>query len=676
MNGENRDRGESGKNGETSVKDFPITEQDFPTTAGVSGETDFVSRSGSRDGAAFREALKRGPVLFDGAMGTYYAALYGHTPDWCDMAGLNRPEEIASIHRSYLDAGCQAIKTNTFSVSRYLAQGSADLARRILEAGCRIAREAADPRGAFVFADIGPAPSDFYAASVADAEQDGDGASLPFADGASLLFLASARHAARPALSPAEIYCKQADAFLEQGVTCFLAETLPSDEGLPELARHLKERCPEAFLIVSFAVGADGMTREGWSAGDLLRRAASWGGVDGAGFNCVSGPEHLLQVIRGLEPSGIPLSVMPNAGYPGILGRHTVFQGQPDYFGEKLRQIAEAGARIVGGCCGTTPAHIAAASIALRSLDVSAVRTERREPPVPTEREDPFGDKLNAGQRVIAVELDPPADDDASFFLEGAVRLRDAGADIVTIADCPVGRARADSSLMACLLRREGVEPLPHMTCRDRNLNATKALLLGLSMAGVRNVLLVTGDPIPTESRDEVKAVFNFNSRKLARYVGSLPGTALRTPFRLFGALNVNARNFEAQLKAAQEKEACGMAGFLTQPVLSPEGLENLKRAREVLTGKLLGGIFPVVSYRNACFLNNEVAGIRVSEEIAARYEGKSREEGEKLALELSVRTAEDVAPWTDGLYIVTPFRRVALMERILAAVTGRHGTE
>ncbi|MEM5781331.1 MAG: methylenetetrahydrofolate reductase, partial [Lawsonibacter sp.] len=222
-------------------------------------------------------------------------------------------------------------------------------------------------------------------------------------------------------------------------------------------------------------------------------------------------------------------------------------------------------------------------------------------------------DKLERGERVVAVELDPPPDDDISFFLEGVRSLRAAGADAVTIADCPIGRPRADSSLLSCKIRRElGMEPLPHLTCRDRNLNATKALLLGLSAEGVHNVLLVTGDPIPTEERSEVKSVFNFNSRKLARYVAGLNEKTLATPFRIFGALNVNARNFEVQLRLAGEKEENGVSGFLTQPVLSPEALENLKLARSTLKGKILGGIFPVVSHRNACFLNTDISGMHV----------------------------------------------------------------
>ena len=170
-------------------------------------------------------------------------------------------------------------------------------------------------------------------------------------------------------------------------------------------------------------------------------------------------------------------------------------------------------------------------------------------------RENGLAAKLAAGRRVLAVELDPPVDDDPGFFLEGVRALRDAGADAVTISDCPVGRPRADSCLLSCKIRREtGVDPLPHMTCRDRNLNAVKALLLGLSIEGVHNVLLVTGDPIPSQDRDEVKSVFNFNSRKLARYVSGLNETTLRTPFRIFGALNVNAPNFAVQLRLALEK--------------------------------------------------------------------------------------------------------------------------
>ncbi|MCD7749276.1 MAG: methylenetetrahydrofolate reductase, partial [Oscillospiraceae bacterium] len=200
-------------------------------------------------------------------------------------------------------------------------------------------------------------------------------------------------------------------------------------------------------------------------------------------------------------------------------------------------------------------------------------------------------------------------------------------------------------------------------------MHATKAMLLGRSIEDVHNVLLVTGDPIPTEARDEVKSVFNFNSRKLIRYVSGLNETALRTPFRIYGALNLNARNFDIQLKLAQEKEANGVSGFLTQPVLSQQALDNLRLARETLRGMILAGIFPVVSHRNACFLNNEIAGMYVCDEIVAMYEGKDREAAEDLAVRISAEIARQTAPYSDGLYLMTPFRRVALMCRIIAAL-------
>ncbi len=571
------------------------------------------------------------PLLFDGAMGTCFAALPGRAAERCESANLDHPEEIASIHRAYLEAGCQAVKTNTFSLGVDLASGEDDLARALIEAGSRLALEAAAPYGVPIFADLGPAPQN-------------------------------------QEYGPAQAYLRQADLFLDQGLTHFLIETLPSDEGVPELARHLKARCPGAFLIVSFAVGADGATREGRLGRELLLRAAALPEVDAVGYNCVSGPTHMLRQIEGLDLGDTLLSVMPNAGYPAVLGRRTVYQGTPDYFAQRMEQLVQAGAAIVGGCCGTTPAHIARTA---RVLAQAAVRHPGARPDQPRPRrapsKSPLWDKLDSGTRVVAVELDPPADDDLAPFLSGVRTLREAGVDAVTIADCPVGRPRADSSLLACKLKRElGVEPLPHLTCRDRNLNATKALLLGLSMEGVHNILLVTGDPIPSTDRDEVKSVFNFNSRKLARYASSLNDSTLATPFRIFGALNLNARNFDVQLRLALEKEDCGVSGFLTQPVLSPQALENLKRARAALKGKILGGIFPVVSHKNALFLNNEVAGIHVSDEILSLYEGKSREEGEDLAVRISVRVAREIAPYTDGLYLVTPFRRVHIITRIL----------
>lgn len=323
--------------------------------------------------------------------GTYFAARPGRAAERCELANLEHPEEVSAIHRAYLEAGCRAIKTNTFSVGVDLAQGKHALARQIIAEGARLAREAAEPFGAFVFADLGPAPQD-------------------------------KEH------SPAELYCLQLDLFLEQGLTCFLAETLPTDEGIPELAWYLKRRCPDAFLLVSFAVGADGVTQEGALGRELFRRTAALTEVDAAGFNCISGPLHLLRYIEGLERGDTLLSVMPNAGYPTVVGRRTLYKGTPDYFSRRMVQIVGAGASIVGGCCGTTPEHIACAARALEgtSIRCPAAPAEKARLRVEAGDVNPLWEKLRSGKRVVAVELDPPADDDLAPFLEGVRTLREA----------------------------------------------------------------------------------------------------------------------------------------------------------------------------------------------------------------------------------------------------------
>jgi homocysteine S-methyltransferase len=293
------------------------------------------------------------------------------------------------------------------------------------------------------------------------------------------------------------------------------------------------------------------------------------------------------------------------------------------------------------------------------------------EKPVQQPKVNPFWEKLqDPARKPIAVELDPPEAADLTKFMAGARELQANGADIITIADCPIARARMDSSILACKIRRELDMPaLPHMTCRDRNLNATKALLLGLSAEEVHNVLVVTGDPIPTASRDEVKSVYNFNSRLLARYITTLNETVLTTPFQVFGALNLNAVNFGVQLRLAKEKVENGVCGFLTQPVLTQKALDNLKLAHQELDAKILGGIIPVVSQRNANFMNSEVSGITVDESIIRLYEGLDRAAGEDLAVKISTAVAKEMADYVDGFYLMTPFGRTGLMARIMAAI-------
>ena len=287
-------------------------------------------------------------------------------------------------------------------------------------------------------------------------------------------------------------------------------------------------------------------------------------------------------------------------------------------------------------------------------------------------RPDPFWDALcDPARRPFAVELDSPAGADLSGFLTGARMLRDSGAKQLTVADCPFALPRIDASLAVCRVKRElGMNVMPHLTCRDRNRNAIQALLLGLSAEGVGSVLIVTGDPILAELREEIKGVYNFkNSRELIKFADNMNRETLPAPLHIFAALNVNAQSFPIQLELVKEKEENGAVGFFTQPVFSDEALKNLELARRELRGKILGGIFPIVSYSNALRLSAKAAGISVDEKTISLYEGADRARGEELAVELSTATACRMAPFVDGYYLITPFSRTALIVRVMEQI-------
>ena len=574
-------------------------------------------------------------LLFDGAMGTYYAQKYEQSNQRCELANLTHPERIRDIHREYLAAGATAIKTNTFATNcKSLACDGATL-DRVIAAGLRIAKEAAaDYPGTRVFADIGPLPPGQKA--------------------------------------PADTYRSMADRMLAHGAENFMLETMDEPEGLAELCTYLKSQRPDGIVILSFAASPDGFTRKGFAIQELFAQLGDCPAIDALGLNCMSGPYHYLQLLRRLPPQKKPLAILPNAGYPTVVGERTFFGDNPGYFAEVMADIASCGVPILGGCCGTTPEYIrqtartAAQAQPGQTAAGATPDTYRAKAAAATGSR--LKNKLDSGKRVIAVELDPPADTDLSFFLSGAQRLKRLEVDAITIADCPVARARVDSSLLAAKIHRElDVDVLPHLTCRDRNLNATKALLLGLNIEQVDNVLVVTGDPIPAADRSEVRAVFNFNSVLLANYIHQLNQTVFSEPFHICSALNINAGNFSAELKKAQRKQAAGVTTFLTQPAFTQRSMDNLALARQTLEGcYLLGGIIPVVSYRNACFMNSEMAGIEIPQEVIDQYEGLSREQAGDLAVRLAEDIARRILPVIDGFYLITPLKRLDLIERLI----------
>lgn len=586
-----------------------------------------------RDSARVRELLAQGVLLFDGATGTALCAQSGEG-EAVERLCLTQPQRVLALHRAYLAAGCRAIKTNTFAAHVSLACENEDDQKKLIRAAYDLARRAGDAYDAAVFADIGPAPTD--------------------------------------ADSAAACYIAMAEQYLNVGATCFLFETMQSGEGLAEAAAYIKASCPDAWIMVSFAADADGFTRAGEQASALALQMSACGAVDAIGLNCICGAYHIRQLLSTLDVGDKWMSAMPNAGYPHVEEGRTYYDSAPAYYAQQVMECVKAGARIVGGCCGTTPEHIRQIARLLGTSMPPRVRMGDEKAAQPPEKgcRSRILRRLEQGRRITLVELDPPRSADIGGFMEGARQLEQAGADAITIADCPIGRARMDSSLLACKLSRElGIEALPHMTCRDRNVNATKALLLGLSMENVHNVLAVTGDPIPTGDRGSVKSVYQFNSRVLAKFIRGLGESGEAEPFFVCGGLNINAVRFDSELDRAKEKMDCGVSAFLTQPVLSEQAALHLERARDELRGaKLIGGLFPVVSEKNARFLQSEVHGITVDEAVVRAYSGLDRAQGEDMAVRLCREAASRISPFVDGYYIMTPFQRVELVCRVIRA--------
>lgn len=584
--------------------------------------------------------IKEKPLIFDGAMGTYYASVCENPLPKCELANIYDRDTILNIHKEYINAGCKAIKTNTFAANKISLESDFSTVKQVIVKGYEIALEATKGTEVLVFADIGP---------------------IPFLEEVDLW----------------EAYKEIVDLFLELGATNFIFETFSSDEYLVELSKYIKEKNSQAYILVEFAVSPEGYTRLGKSGKKLIEKVFNTPTIDACGFNCFSGPYHLLQYIKSLNIENKIISVMPNSGYPTIINNRTFFDNTKEYFATQMLEIAKQGVAILGGCCGTTPEFIMETVAKLKGLSRDEIVPNKRIEK--TQIKNPIAknlllDKINNGKKIIAVELDPPIDTEIDFFMNSAKSLKDQGVDAITIADCPIARARVDSSLLACKLKRElDITTIPHMTCRDRNINATKALLLGLNIEGVNNVLVVTGDPIPSAQRDEIKGMFSFNSAILANYITNLNDTTFSSPFNICGALNLNVRNFNNQLAHAKKKIENGVTMFLTQPILTEQALENLKLAHKELPAKILGGIIPIVSYRNACFMNNEISGINVSEKIIEQYKDLSKEEASKLAIKISTEIAKEIYPYIDGYYLITPFKRIDIISEIISNINANN---
>ena len=573
------------------------------------------------------------PIVFDGAMGTYYRTKSKLALPACEMGNIFDKDTVLSIHKEYLQSGCKGIKTNTFGANKRYLNCNDDTLEQIINSGCDIAMEAVDGQNTYVFADIGPIVENIEEGIL-------------------------------------EEYKKIIDLFIAKGLKYFLFETFSRDLYLKELTEYIKSQVPDSYIITSFAINPDGFTRSGDRGITLLENMNALESVDAAGLNCIAGPFHLLEYIKSIKLPAKTMFISPNAGYPSVINNRTYYSNSPSYFGNTVADFIDYGFTILGGCCGTTPEYISRLSTTVESRQTQEVRITSKKP---SERlksdvaDNMILKKINSGEKIICVEYDPPASIEISEYMKNVKKLKEGGADAITIADCPVGRARVDSSLMAYKVKNEiGIDPIVHLTCRDRNLNATKALLLGLNVEDILNLIIVTGDPIPTAEKDEIKSVFNFNSALLTKYIDELNQDLFTNKMNVAGALNINSPNFRLELKRAMKKEAHGANMFFTQPCLSEQAVENIKIAKNYLDGKIMGGIMPIVSHRNAVFMDEEISGITVDDYIIEEYKTLSKEEASKRAVSLSLEFMEKIEDSIDGFYLITPFNRVDIIGEII----------
>ncbi len=592
-----------------------------------------------------REYLKNHRVFPDGAMGTYYCSVVNQSNAISEWANLTDWQTIKDIHINYIKAGADLIRTNTFAANRAVLQCTMEEQISVVKAACSIAKEAVQAvdfkrqkdHPIWILGDIGPILED------ADAKEE-------------------------DILKEYTLLC---DLFIEEGLDGIHFETFSNTAYIEKLLPYIKGKKPSLFVLASFSVNRNGYSASGISAKRLLERISSLDGIDACGLNCGVGSGHMLSLLSKLTlPQGTCLYAAPNAGYPDQLQNRMVFMDNARYFANNMQRIAELGVAITGGCCGTTPEYLALMVDLIGDIQYPMLTVQNQSVSMSGSevKVNEFIRLFERTRKVLAVELDPPYDAQIDRVMECAHHLKGSGVDIITFADSPMGRSRVDSVLMGIKIAEEtGIKVMPHICCRDRNLISMRSTLLGAYIHGIRNLLLVTGDPVPGESRLSTTGVFDHNSIQLMEYVKEMNVEHFaEEPFCFGGALNHNRGQLDKVIERMKRKMEAGATFFLTQPIYSMEEVNRIKSIKEQVNIKILCGIMPLVSYKNARFIKNEMPQIHVPEEIMERYRpDMSREEAEEIGAQVAREVIEMLEPIADGYYIMLPFNRVSLIDKI-----------
>ncbi|WP_302193133.1 bifunctional homocysteine S-methyltransferase/methylenetetrahydrofolate reductase [Ruminococcus sp.] len=587
-----------------------------------------------------REYLKKSKLIADGSFGTYYSQKY-KTVEIPEYANITAPQRISEIHTEYINSGAKLIRTNTFASNTYSLDCSIEQVKENIKAAYKIAKEAVEQSGKeiFIAGNIGPVPAVFQPDFEAVEEE----------------------------------YYQIAKTFIDEGADILCFETFTQSEHIMPAIKRIKEEC-NPFIIVQFCVNQYGYSEAGESAERLVSETAFSKCVDAVGLNCGVGPAHMQQILSKINlNNNCFATAMPNAGYPLLVRNRVKYADNPIYFASKVNGMALLGADIIGGCCGTTPDYIreVAKTIDLTPTVKSDETSANNENEKSVIKKSFFrnADGTIKDKKLIAVELAPPFGADDKKLLEAAHMLKGLGVDVLTFPDSPSGRTRIDSVLMAQkVMNVTGFEVMPHICCRDKNAIAMRSTFLGASINDINNFLIITGDPIPVMARQVVKSVFNFDSVGLMRIADEMNSEALKdSPLTYGGAINQSRRRIESEIKRVQKKMEAGAEFFLTQPVFTAEDAERLRIVKEETGARILCGIMPLVSRKNALFMKNEISGVNVTDEVIERYpENADREDGENVGVELAKEMIAATRDFADGYYFSFPFNRTYLLKRII----------
>ncbi|MBO0372378.1 bifunctional homocysteine S-methyltransferase/methylenetetrahydrofolate reductase [Staphylococcus hominis] len=584
--------------------------------------------------------LKNNVLVADGAMGTI---LYSEGLDTCPEAyNLTHPNKVERIHRSYIEAGADVIQTNTYGANfeKLKVFGLEHKVKEIHKAAVQIAKRAAN-KETFILGTVGG----FRGIKQEDLS-----------------------------LSTIQYHTdNQIDTLIEEGVDGLLFETYYDLDELTSVITATRQKY-DIPIIAQLTASNTNYLVDGTEINEALKHLIECG-ANVVGLNCHHGPHHMQRSFSHIElPEHAYLSCYPNASLLDIENSEFKYSDNAKYFGDVAQELINEGVRLIGGCCGTTPEHISYIKESVKNL-----KPIKNKKVIPIHRTINTNAKRTLKQNLtskvkqrptVIVELDTPKHLDTELFFENIGKLDEAHIDAVTLADNSLATVRISNIAAASLIKqRYDIEPLVHITCRDRNLIGLQSHLLGLSLIGVSEILAITGDPSKVGHLPGATNVYDVNSKGLTELALrfnqgiNVDGDALKkhTNFNIAGAFDPNVRKLDGAVKRLEKKVAAGMSYFITQPVYSKEKIKEVYEATKHLDTPLFIGIMPIASYNNALFLHNEVPGIKMSEDVLNQFKAvkDDKEKTKELSLRLSKELIDTVHEYFNGLYLITPFQRI-----------------